>query len=74
MCEQSALYSVKDSKLEVKNVNKVFLKNCTKTTKMVITLPKLSKDFRSSIPPNPLQLFLLFDLHQGNSAGKNVKM
>ena len=38
MCEQNASYLLKDSTLGAKNLNKIFLKNCTESTKMAITL------------------------------------
>ena len=63
----------KDSKLAVKNLNKIFLKNCTKSTKMAITLQKCSKKFMGSIPPYPLELFLFLDLPRSNSAGKKCQ-
>ena len=70
MCEQNASYLVKDSKLGVKNLNSIFLKNCTKSTKMAITLSKFSKNFRGIVPRTPLELFLFLDLPRSNSAGK----
>ena len=46
--------------------------NCSKSTKIAITVCQFSKNFRGSMPPDPLESFLLFKLHKINSAGKTT--
>ena len=71
MYEQNASHLVKDSKLGVKILHKNFLKNGTKSTKMAITLPKLSEHFQSRITPYfPKAVFV----PRFASAGKNINM
>ena len=47
--------------------------NYTKSTKIAIAACKFSKNFRGSMPPNPLEPFLFFNQLQISSAKKNTK-
>ena len=73
MCEQIPSYLVKDSKLGVKKFNKIFHKNCTKSSKMASTPRRFSKNFGIAFPRTPLELFLFLDLPQSNSVGKKCQ-
>ena len=55
MCEQNVLYLVKDLELEAKKLNRICHKNCSKSSKMAITVSKFLKTFRGSIPQDPLE-------------------
>ena len=46
--------------------------NCSKSTKMAITVRKFSKNFRGSMPWTLLESFLVPKLLKINSAGKNM--
>ena len=77
MCEQMHHCIIFGEGLKVrgKNSHKIFLKSCTKSSKMAIRLPKFSKNFRAAFSPcTPLELFLFLTLPRSNSAGKDVKM
>ena len=48
------------------------LENCSKSTKMAITVGKFSKTFRGNKPPDPMESLLLLKLLKINSAGKTT--
>ena len=73
MCEQNVSYLVKDLELEAKKLNRTCHKNCSKSSKMAITVSKFLKTFRGSIPPNPPRaIFLFLNLLQINFPEKNT--
>ena len=73
MCEQNVSYLVKDLELEAKKLNRICHKNCSKSSKMAITVSKFLKTFRESIPPDPPRAILLFlNLLQINFQEKNT--
>ena len=73
MCEQNVPYLVKDLELEAKKLNKICHKNCSKSSKMAITVSKFLKTFRGSIPPDPPRaIFLFLNLLQINFPEKNT--
>ena len=77
MYEQNTSYLVKDSKSGVKNLNKTFLRNCTKSTKMALLLHlNFQKTSRGAFPLPPPKAVCVprFASKYSNSAGKNVKM
>ena len=54
MFEQNASYMVENSELGAKKLNKICLKNCSKSIKIAIKTSKFSKIFRGSMPPDSL--------------------
>ena len=59
-CEQNVSYLVKDLELEAKKLNRICHKNCSKSSKMTITVSKFLKTYRGSIPPDPPRAIFLF--------------
>ena len=66
MCEQNAAYLAKHSELGSKNLNKIWLKIIQKS----FTASKFSKNFRESMPSDPLELFLFVNQLQISFAEK----
>ena len=71
--ERHVLIPAKHSKLGAKSFNSL-PEDCSKCTKMAITIHEFSKYFQGSMPPDPLEPFLFLNLLQINFAGKNCAL
>ena len=74
MCEQNVSYLVKDLELEAKKLNRICHKNCSKSSKMAITVSKFLKTFRVSIPPDPLKPYFCSSICFKLTSRKKIRL
>ena len=63
MWGQNTLYLAKDSELGVKKLKKLYLENCSKSTKTAITVSKFKKIFRGSMTLDSLDSYFCFSTY-----------